>query len=328
MQACLLIFAMRKILIILLSLAACSTAFFAYIAATPPPSAEGTQIARSAPEPVQAQRKEPQIAVHIARDTIAAGTFMGPKHLRKIQVAASSSAAINGFTDAANIIGSIAAAEISSGQLLEPALLLNPSDPGFMAAAIRPGFRGVSVPVWREGTNAQVYRPGDVVDVILVATFPDRNDASPYQELNGKRTPVLLKDVASIVLSNEARILAVNDNMSNVPDPEAKAAYSTTIPMILEIADTDAGRVAMAAGMGKIYLLMQGDGAELMANPEEPLTAEELFPEYQSPGPTRGTVVIRGSSRNIEGYTTQNEDTQSDRNDSNDKSSQETDAKK
>lgn len=290
---------MRKFIFFSFCAAICIFGYLAFTALTTEP-----------PQTIQAvsENKKPSLtlekmtSVFVTRKFVPQGTFISRQHVRKMAVPATSDEGVNGITSFDQIAGSITAESIPVNQLLERAQLVAPDEAGFMAVAIRSGYRGISIPIWREGTSAAIYRPGDIVDLALVATFPDRMEFKPYQESTGKRTPAMLKDITAILLAQQARILAVDSSKTPILAENEKSSFSNKVPMVLEIKDSDVEKVTLAAGIGKIMLLMRGSSAQGLMVKKKHTTAEELFPQFKNLGPTRGTTVLRGASKNIEGY--------------------------
>lgn len=292
--------AMRKFFFFSFCAAVCIFGYLAFKSLTTEPTK--TPIQAIVREEVPAAKPEQMTSVFVTRQDIPYGAFISRRHLSKVNVPISSDASINGVTSFEGLAGTIAAEPISANQLLERAQIVAPDEAGFMAIAIRTGHRGISIPIWREGTSAAIYRPGDIVDLALIATFPDRNEFEAYQEANGKRTPAMLKDITATLLTQHARILAVGSSKKPTLDKNESGSFSSQIPMVLEIRDTDAEKVTLAAGIGKIMLLMRGANANDLASKKQHTTAEQLFPQFKNLGPTRGTTILRGSLKDVEGY--------------------------
>jgi pilus assembly protein CpaB len=135
---------------------------------------------------------------------------------------------------------------------------MRPGDHGFLAAVLGPDTRAVTVGVDMVSGTAGLIWPGDRVDLILTQTI-DRPTVS-----SGHRF------AAETVLSN-VRVIAIDQQLVQGASPdtaEAKPARTVT----LEVAATEAERVAVAERLGRLSLVVRS--ADQTAAPRPGLPGE------------------------------------------------------
>lgn len=150
---------------------------------------------------------------------------------------------------------------VQSGQALSVGLVVRQSDPGFLAAILRPGMRAVSVPTNLVESNFGLVSSGDHVDVILALK---RGDAAA-----GKTQTPNAPHLAAQTILHAVRVLALNNRvrgeMQVRPDDGAKKAGddrgggevgANVQTVTLEVSSADAEKLALAKEIGSLQLAL------------------------------------------------------------------------
>ncbi len=142
--------------------------------------------------------------------------------------------------------------DVKSGFFITEADLVKPSDPDFLPTVLGDGKRAVSIAVNDVTGGAGLFRPGNLVDVILTVAGDKRK----------KRV-----DAVSKTLLQGARILAVNRDVGHDYKDEARKEDSRKRQntVTLEVAPKEAEVLALAGTLGELSLSLcsndfAGDG--------------------------------------------------------------------
>jgi pilus assembly protein CpaB len=149
---------------------------------------------------------------------------------------------IKGETDPAKLAGTVVRAAVTAGQPVTMGALVQPSDRGFLAAALGPGMRAVTVSVSAQTGVAGFIFPGDRVDLMLTQTVE-----------GGGEGPALK---ASETIVRNARVLAT-DQRTVPEDEEGKRAVTTFSSVTLEVTPKIAEKIAVAQSIGQISLSLR-----------------------------------------------------------------------
>ena len=134
---------------------------------------------------------------------------------------------------------------------------MHQSDPGFLAAILKPGMRAVSVPTNLVESNFGLVSSGDHVDVILALKRSD-GAASKAQIPNAPH-------LAAQTILHAVRVLALNNRvrgeMQVRPDDSAKKTGDGEIganvqTVTLEVSSADAEKLALAKEIGSLQLAL------------------------------------------------------------------------
>lgn len=148
---------------------------------------------------------------------------------------------------AARLIGAVVRNPIAGAADINPADVVFPDAPGFLAAALRPGMRAVSVAIDDVTGNAGLILPADRVDLLLT------------QRLEGHGGSDASRPVASETVLSDLRVIAVGSLMKAPPDAAADAAnpQRTAHTVTLEVSPEDAEKVAVATRLGQLSLSLR-----------------------------------------------------------------------
>lgn len=148
---------------------------------------------------------------------------------------------------AARLIGAVVRNPIAGAADINPADVVFPDAPGFLAAALQPGMRAVSVAIDDVTGNAGLILPADRVDLLLT------------QRLEGHGGSDASRPVASETVLSDLRVIAVGSLMKAPPDAAADAAnpQRTAHTVTLEVSPEDAEKVAVATRLGQLSLSLR-----------------------------------------------------------------------
>lgn len=136
--------------------------------------------------------------------------------------------------------------------------LLRPGDHGFLAAVLRPGMRATTVGVDAVSGTAGLIWPGDHVDVILTQISDDQT------------LPVSRRASAETVMS-DVRVIAIDQQlMQGATGSGTEQGTSHTVT--LEVTELQAERVALAARLGHLSLIVRAAEASPGPPGEKPPT--------------------------------------------------------
>jgi pilus assembly protein CpaB len=154
----------------------------------------------------------------------------------------------------AELVGSMVRRSLLPRELLLPADVLRPGDHGFLAAVPRTGMRATTVGVDAVSGSAGLIWPGDHVDVLLTQVTEDQT------------LPAARRASAETVLG-DVRVIAIDQQLmqgATGNSTDQGAAHTVT----LEVTETQAERVALAARLGHLSLIVRAADA-LPDSPED-----------------------------------------------------------
>lgn len=213
------------------------------------------------------------LAVLAAKHAVAAGTLLGEGDLVWLTVAMAApppDSFVRGKNASAELVGALTRHNFSKGEIVISTALLRPSERGFLAATLIPGYRAVTIAASAEQSASGLVLPGDRVDVILVQNIDDRTPAR--------------KSVGETVISN-ARVVAVGHMLGplrtkpGTTAPGIAVASSDPAPaatITLEVLPTDAQRLVVAGGIGKLELALRAVGDIGISVPLRPVWAGDV----------------------------------------------------
>ncbi|NRD73421.1 Flp pilus assembly protein CpaB [Shewanella sp. VB17] len=189
---------------------------------------------------------------------------------------------------------SVLARSFMAGHIMSQSDFLKPEEGGFLSVSLRSGYRAVSVPVDQVTANSGLVGPGDVVDVLLLA--------SKEQELRtrGNETQSLyVKTIAKNV-----RILAFNDAVKVEQYMEAQKMHKGFIPddsaVTLEVLPEQANRIILANQLGILTLILRSRDSQVdkSANHDQ-INITDIFPDIKRVQPNIGLVEFRADEKRI-----------------------------
>src|SRR5580704_2672460 len=160
--------------------------------------------------------------------------------------------------DRADLIGSMVRRSLQPQEPLLPADLLRPGDHGFLAAVLRPGMRATTVGVDAVSGTAGLIWPGDHVDVILTEVTDDAT------------LPAARRASAETVLG-DVRVIAIDQQLMQGA-AGAPTDQTTARTVTLEVTEAQAERVALAARLGHLSLIVRAADAAPDAPGDRPPT--------------------------------------------------------
>jgi len=185
----------------------------------------------------------------------------------------------------AELAGSMVRRSLQPQEALLPADLLRPGDHGFLAAVLRPGMRATTVGVDAVSGTAGLIWPGDHVDVILTQVTDDRT------------LPAAHRASAEAVLG-DGRVIAIDQELMQGA-AGSSTEQGTTHTVTLEVTEAQAERVALAARLGHLSLIVRAADAAPDAPEGTPPTTwgGDVSPALNQ-GQTAGRVmrVYQGTS--------------------------------
>jgi pilus assembly protein CpaB len=153
---------------------------------------------------------------------------------------------VEGQANLAALTGSVVRVAIPSGAPVTKGALVNPSDRGFLAAALAPGMRAISIPLSAEqGVSGFVF-PGDRVDLMLTMQFENQNQ-SDGDKTKLYTTETIVRNLR--VLAVDQRSVPTDENGSSTP-----AVYST---VTIEATPVIAEKIAVARSAGTLSLALR-----------------------------------------------------------------------
>ncbi len=189
-------------------------------------------------------RDSPRTAVLVASRSIPAGTLLRPEDVAWKKVEAGEvrpGSLLHGQASEAEVLGAATRRDLAGGEQLAAAELVKPSDPRFLAAALKAGMRAVSIAVDAPQSAFGLVRPGNSVDVILVQSFSE----SGVDRARRTVGETVLRDVRVIALD---QLLSVTGRIEPVTEP--RAARTVT----LEVTEREAESLLVAAQLGRLQL--------------------------------------------------------------------------
>lgn len=199
-------------------------------------------------------------------------------------------AVVEGVVSLRAVIGAVARRQFREGDMIAWDGVLMPGHPGFISAVLTPGMLAVTVEVDRATTAANIIYPGDRVDVILVAPAgPDSLGPASRTIVRGCRVLAVGSTVLSVGRYGKVGFTPTGD-VAPVAQPDGNN-YT------LEVAPTDAERVAVASSAGVLTLAMRSVNASLVDEAADgvPVRIGEVMPVPERPAVPANVRVIRGT---------------------------------
>lgn len=168
--------------------------------------------------------------------------------------------------------------------------VISPGDHGFLAAVLQPGMRAVSVGVDAVTGTAGLIWPGDHVDLLLT------------QQLSAPNLPPA-KSVAAETVLSDVRVIAINQRLVQGADAKTRPrALARTVT--LEVTPDQAERVAVAAHLGPLSLIVRPtDAAKLPRPAPPPVYSGQVSPALaavSAPMAADSVTVFQGPARQTE----------------------------
>lgn len=147
----------------------------------------------------------------------------------------------------AELAGSMVRRSLQLQDILLSADVLRPGDHGFLAAVLRTGMRATTVGVDAVSGTAGLIWPGDHVDVLLTQVNEDQT------------LPASRRASAETVLG-DVRVIAIDQQLMQGATGTG-TEQSTTHTVTLEVTEAQAERVALAARLGHLSLIVRAADA-------------------------------------------------------------------
>lgn len=147
----------------------------------------------------------------------------------------------------ATLRGSMVRRSLNANETLLAGDVLNPGDRGFLAAVLGAGMRAVTIGVDPVSGLSGLVWPGDHVDVVLTQAIDDK-DQPIERRISGE---TVLSDVRVIAVDQQL----VEGAQSTLANSAAVGGSNRTVT--LEATPFDAERVAVAARLGRLSLLIR-----------------------------------------------------------------------
>lgn len=192
--------------------------------------------------------------------------------------------------------GAMVRQSLPAGTPILPGAVIRPGDHGFLAAVLRPGMRAVSVGVDAVTGTAGLIWPGDRVDLLLT------------QSLSGANLPPGRQVAAETVLS-DVRVIATDQRLvQGARSDNQSPGLARTVT--LEVTPEQAERVAVAAHLGPLSLVVRSSQAGKVAgeNPPPPVWGSQVSPALSAgssrPATSDRIAIFQGPTQVTE-YTPQ-----------------------
>jgi pilus assembly protein CpaB len=222
----------------------------------------GLQLPGKAPVVVQSPpAPEAKVQVLVAAHPLRAGSLLKFDDLQPREMLASTmpkGARVDTPQDRTDLVGSMVRRSLQPQEALLPADLLRPGDHGFLAAVLRPGMRATTVGVDAVSGTAGLIWPGDHVDVILTEVTDDTT------------LPAARRASAETVLG-DVRVIAIDQQLMQGA-AGSPTDQTTARTVTLEVTEVQAERVALAARLGHLSLIVRAADAAPDAPGDKPPT--------------------------------------------------------
>jgi pilus assembly protein CpaB len=164
---------------------------------------------------------------------------------RKVNADAVPSGAIVKDAETKELKGALLRHALTKDALITAADVIVSSDPGFLAAILKPDMRAVSVAIDDVSGNAGLIQPGDYIDLLLTQTM-DRQDASRDMS------------ITSETVAQRVRVLAVGSEFQRPKESkEISDARANARTVTLEVTPHRAEVIAVAAKLGSLSLALR-----------------------------------------------------------------------
>lgn len=272
------------------------------VVAAPAPTAEAD--APPLPEPVEPEppaypiilvaTRDIQPGVRLVRELVAWEEWRG-----RLDV---NSALVENITPIDAVLGTVARTRIRQGDPIEWSNVILPGRAGFMTSMLTPGHRAVTIEADQATSRANIIRPGDRVDIILVArggNVPDLQAFGPAAQAIAH--DVLVLAVGSMTLAAASYSYAQSQGVEGMVDRLIQEQPDSDT-YTLEVAPEDAERVALASGMVTLALRSFRDPAlgESQARLVGFDDVLDGLADLDSAPPVPAVRIIRGRSAELE----------------------------
>src|SRR3984957_19010396 len=253
----------------------------------------GMQLPSKPPAVAAAEQVRPPMAQILAgAHALRAGTLLKFDDIQPHDVLASevpAGAIADTPQGRAELVGAMVRRGLQPQEILLPADVLRPGDHGFLAAVLQPGMRATTVGVDAVSGTAGLIWPGDHVDVLLTQVNDDQT------------LPAAHRASAETVLG-DVRVIAIDQQLMQGATGNG-TDQGTTHTVTLEVTEAQAGRVALAARLGHLSLIVRAADA-LPGTPDgnpETTWGGDVSPAL-NPGRTVGRVIriYRGTTEGKE----------------------------
>ena len=179
----------------------------------------------------------------------------------------------------AELAGSMVRRSLQPQDVLLSADLLRPGDHGFLAAVLRTGMRATTVGVDAVSGTAGLIWPGDHVDVILTQINEDQS------------VPAARRASAETVMG-DVRVIAIDQQLMQGGTGASAEQGGNTHTVTLEVTEEQAERVALAARLGHLSLIVRAADAGPVSAEEKPVTTwgGDVSPALKQ-GPAAGRIM-------------------------------------
>lgn len=265
-------------------------------------------VQQTAPKPAP----QPKQAILVAAHALQPGEFIDTAALTWKEVETPHSALIyylHGQDKEQAVLGATVRQPVKAGEALTGALVVEPGQPGFIAAVIRPGFRAISVPTSAVASNSGLISTGDRVDVILSLDRDKEQSGSAETAAAAPRlaAQTLLRDVRVLAFNNVARSELPLRNDARHKDDKARR-YSIYETVTLEVTPHEAEQLAVAREIGTLQLVVMGTretGAVAASDKGDSVTtlaeATRIYDRLGSGGSSAPIQLFRGAQVEMQG---------------------------
>jgi pilus assembly protein CpaB len=207
---------------------------------------------------VEPPKPMPALRVLVAAKDLPSGTIIKPEHVRWQawpEQGMSDGFIIEGRSPdpQTSIVSGAVRRGFTAGEPITASRVVQKGEAGFLASALSPGMHAISVKIDAVSGTSGFILPGDRVDVMLTGQI----------EVDGDQGQRVQRTYAEIVLS-DVRVLAIDQNMKDVADPEKSQAVKNPATATIEVTLQAAQTVGVAERLGKITLVLAG-----LTRPEE-----------------------------------------------------------
>jgi pilus assembly protein CpaB len=252
----------------------------------------GLQLPAKPPVAEVASVVPPTAKILVAAQSLHAGTLLKYDDIQPHDLLASevpAGARADTPQQRAELVGSMVRRSLRPQEVLLPADVLRPGDHGFLAAVLQPGMRATTVGVDAVSGTAGLIWPGDHVDVLLTQVNDDQT------------LPAAHRASAETVLG-DVRVIAIDQQLMQGATGNG-TDQGTTHTVTLEVTEGQAKRVALAARLGRLSLIVRAADALPGTQDDKPGTTwgGDVSPAL-NPGRTVGRIIriYRGTTEGKE----------------------------
>lgn len=193
----------------------------------------------------QPKQADPPVRVLVAAHDLPAGMLLRDAELTWKDMPAGTQpkgAILQNSTAAKTLQGSLLHNPVTKGAPILSSDIISASDPGFLAASLKPGMRAVSVAINDVSGNAGLIQPGDYVDLLLTQSLQNSKSAA--------------RSVASETIATGLRVIAVGSTLQRPKDSDISSNTSART-VTLEVSPRAAEVISVAARMGDLSLVLR-----------------------------------------------------------------------